>query len=135
MGHLDHRRNSLTDMQSNLTVELHHETLNSNQLSIQLVLLYLMDSSDLWCRESSNCQHLMFQFKGSNNQQDIRSLCLRRSMDNSTLLGILVPISDRLRSILQEHTYHRIVGNRLSNRWDVLFQLIQCRRNLQHSLL
>jgi hypothetical protein len=56
-------------------------------------------------------------------------------MDNSTLLGILVPNSDRLRSILQEHTYHRIVGNRLSNRWDVLFKLIQCRRNLQHSLL
>jgi hypothetical protein len=77
----------------------------------------------------------MFQFKGSNNQQDIRSLCLKRSMDNSTLLGILGPNSDRLRSILQEHTYHRIVGNRLSNRWDVLFKLIQCRRNLQHSLL
>ena len=47
MEHLYHRSNSLTDMQSNLTVELHHETLNSNQLSKQLVLLYLMDSSDL----------------------------------------------------------------------------------------
>ena len=47
MGRLDHRKNSLTDMQSNLTVELHHETLNSNQLSNQLVTLYLMDSNDL----------------------------------------------------------------------------------------
>ena len=47
MEHLDHHNNSLTDMQRNLTVELHHETLNSNQLSNQLVTLYLMDSNDL----------------------------------------------------------------------------------------
>ena len=56
-------------------------------------------------------------------------------MDNSNLVGIYLLKSNRLRSILQEHTYHRFVGNRLSNRWDVLFKLIQCRRNLQHSLL